>query len=143
MGNTQASPGTDLTGEVSRTTIEKQSYPWMKEVFEHVALESPKSLSNVDVEVYFGSWCGDSHEYLPQFFSLIDRTAKKAGVHPKSIKYFGLDRKKTYEGYSNTRSIERIPTFVFLKDGREIGRIVETPRVSIAADTQAILNHRR
>ncbi|RYZ68019.1 MAG: thioredoxin [Proteobacteria bacterium] len=135
--------GPDLTGEVSKQTILGQSYPWMKDIPEHVSLDTPKTLSQVDVEVYFGSWCGDSHEFLPQFMDLIDRTAKKSGVHPKSIRYFGLDRKKSFEGYVNTRSIERIPTFIFLKDGKEIGRIVETPKKTISSDVQSILSARR
>ena len=45
---------------------------------------------------------------------------RKAG---KDIKYFVEDLK-----------IERVPTFIFYRDGKEIGRIVENPSNSLVED---------
>jgi predicted Zn-dependent protease len=40
------------------------------------------------------------------------------------------------------RYVHRTPTIVIVRDGREIGRIVETPSLSLEADTLAILEGR-
>lgn len=138
-------PKPDMTGPVTRAEIDTQKFEWMQKGMaeskkdltskkkEIEALK--KNLKDVDVEVFFGSWCGDTHEHLPVFLSLMD-AVKPNG--PKSTTLIARDRKKNTGSYKGTRNIERLPTFVFLKDGKEIGRIIETPTKTILEDTLAI-----
>jgi len=35
--------------------------------------------------------------------------------------------------------VERVPTFIFFRDGREIGRIVENPKTGMVEDFMEIL----
>lgn len=138
----------DLTGSFSRAELEARGYPWMKEgvlkARRKITKDSAEvnslaaSLDGVEIEIYFGSWCSDSHDHVPTFLAMLD-AAKASGAEPKSLKWVALDRRKTFAGYVDTRKIEKLPTFVFLRNGREVGRIVETPEVSILADSVRIL----
>jgi len=57
-----------------------------------------------------------------------------------TFKLFGLDRsKRDADGLAEKYQIEFVPTFVVLQDDEEIGRIVETPIVSIEQDLVEIL----
>lgn len=135
----------DMNGAVTRAEIDAQKFEWMKAGLATSSKEFTvhkkeidtlkKNLKDVDVEVYFGSWCGDSHDHLPTFLALVD-TLKPSS--PKSIALFALDRKMNYPGFKNTRNIHRLPTFVFFRNGNEIGRIIETPKKSILEDALTI-----
>jgi hypothetical protein len=51
-----------------------------------------------------------------------------------------VDSKKQASGLDITAyDIERVPTFIIYKEGKEIGRIIETPVQSLEADLQKIL----
>ncbi len=92
--------------------------------------------SGVDVLVFYGSWCSDSKKQVPVFL----RIAEKSGIPDQRIRYYALDRsKKSRDGLSEQYAIERVPTFIFLREGKEIGRVVETPRTTLEGDIVAIL----
>jgi len=56
------------------------------------------------------------------------------------VRYIGVDRqKKDPEGLAAQYDFQRIPTFIVLQDGKEIGRIVERPEVSLEQDLAKIL----
>jgi thiol-disulfide isomerase/thioredoxin len=85
-------------------------------------------LSEVDkdfsVKVYFGSWCGDSQQYVPIFMKII----KEASLTNDRIEYFGVNRQKKIPNQDIEEfKIEFVPTFIFYKSDKEIGRIVESP----------------
>jgi hypothetical protein len=85
----------------------------------------------------FGSWCSDSREQLPRFFRVLDA----AGYPSERLMLLAVDRSKTAHGIDASRlRIERVPTFIFYHNGRELGRIVETPLETLEADIAAILN---
>ncbi len=87
--------------------------------------------------VFLATWCGDSEVQAPAFFEVFDR----AGLDKQmEITMWAVDRKlKLDNGLAQSYQIERVPTFIFLKDGKEIGRIVETPIHSMEADMLNIL----
>jgi thiol-disulfide isomerase/thioredoxin len=69
-----------------------------------------------------GTWCPDSKRELPRFFA----TMEAAGIGDSVLTMVGVDRtKKDAEGLTEQWNITRVPTFVFLRDGREFGRFVE------------------
>jgi thiol-disulfide isomerase/thioredoxin len=93
-----------------------------------------------EVLVFFGGWCPDSKREVPRFLKIADA----AKFPPRAIKFYALDRtKKSNDGLTDQFSIERVPTFIFLRGGGEIGRIVETPNVGMEQDMLAILAPRR
>ena len=48
--------------------------------------------------------------------------------------------KKTSDNLQEGFDIIRVPTFIFFKDGKEIGRFVEYPRESVEADILKIVS---
>jgi thiol-disulfide isomerase/thioredoxin len=90
----------------------------------------------VDVTIFFGGWCGDSKREVPRFLRLAD----ESGFPKSRIRLYALDRtKKSDDGLTEKFGIERIPTFIFLKDGKEIGRITESPGTTLEGDVLTIL----
>jgi thiol-disulfide isomerase/thioredoxin len=90
----------------------------------------------VDVIVFYGQWCGDSKRQVPRFMRVIEA----AGWEQGRIRYYALDRsKKSDDGLTEKYSVELVPTFIFLRNNEELGRIVETPRTTLEGDMIQIL----
>lgn len=93
-----------------------------------------KKNKDISVMVFFASWCGDSKEHLPDFVKLAHKTKLK------NVNYFALNRKKTMPDLDEAKySIDRVPTFIVYNGDKEIGRIIETPEVSLEKDLLKIL----
>lgn len=90
----------------------------------------------VTVEVFLGTWCGDTQEYLPPFLKLFSSAS-----NPKfQIILHAVDRKKKDpDNRSDFFKIQRIPTLVFLHQNKEFARFVETPELSVEEDLMRLL----
>jgi thiol-disulfide isomerase/thioredoxin len=78
--------------------------------------------------VFGGTWCGDTKNLLPKFFALTDA----AGIAPNRITLVGVDHsKKTVHNLSEAFGITNVPTFIVLKNGKEVGRVVEYGKYGI------------
>ena len=90
----------------------------------------------VHVLVFMGTWCSDSKREVPRFLRIADST----GMTSQDYALYALDRSKiSPEGLERQYQIERIPTFIFLRGNKEIGRIVESPRTTLEGDILTIL----
>ena len=77
---------------------------------------------NLTVLVVMATWCPDSKREMPRYFATMDA----AGIGDAGLTMVGVDRsKKDTEGLTEQYGITRVPTFVFFRDGKEIGRFVE------------------
>jgi thiol-disulfide isomerase/thioredoxin len=93
-----------------------------------------------EVLVFFGGWCPDSKRDVPHFLKIADRAGFPAG----SIKFYSLDRtKKSPDGLTEQFGIQLVPTFIFMREGGEVGRIVESPKTTLEQDMLEILAPRR
>ncbi len=91
-----------------------------------------------DIVVVLGTWCSDSHKEVPRFFKILD----KLEYNTNSVELICVDRNKTAGDVDvSSLDIERVPIFIFLIDGTEKGRIVETPNMSLEEDIFEILNN--
>jgi hypothetical protein len=89
----------------------------------------------VETKVFLGTWCPDSRREVPRFLKVVDALGTSLGP----VVLIGLDRrKKSPEGFEIPYNVERVPTFVFLRKGKEIGRVVEIPQTTIEADMLTI-----
>ena len=98
-------------------------------------------LQEVDIQVFLGSWCGDSRREVPKFIKLLE-----AADYPmERLQLIGVDRRSEFykqspNGEHLGRNILRVPTFILLKNGVEIGRIIERPKISLEADLCDLLS---
>jgi predicted small lipoprotein YifL len=83
------------------------------------------------IDVYLGLWCPDSRNNVPPFLKLLDRLGTSVPV-----RYFGVPRKasRDVKYYVEEFNVEKVPSFVFYRDGKEIGRIIENPKTGLVED---------
>ena len=77
---------------------------------------------SIHILAFGGTWCDDTRSIFPKFFSLTGA----AGFPEKHITILGVDRsKQTVHNLERAFNVTRVPTFIVLKNGKEIGRVVE------------------
>jgi hypothetical protein len=96
-----------------------------------------KANDNLEIDVYLGTWCSDSRKNVPGFIKIMDIALVKS----LKVKYFDVSRKanKDVKYYVEDLKVERVPTFIVYRDGKEIGRIVENPENSLIEDLIEII----
>ena len=78
--------------------------------------------SKVQVIAFVGTWCEDTKYIFPKFFSILNASAFPAD----HLTLVGVDRnKKTIGHLAEALNVLNVPTFIILKDGKEVGRVVE------------------
>jgi thiol-disulfide isomerase/thioredoxin len=131
----------DLVGPVSREAILARSPAWQDLVAAYQpkpeALDKLRGLGReVRIEVFFGSWCPDSMAHVSAYLKILDLVDSPF----LQTAYFGVPEAKDKRApYFNGRRIAKLPTFIVIVDGREAGRIVETPKKSVEEDLVRIL----
>ena len=92
----------------------------------------------VRIEVFLGTWCSDSKNHVSAYFKILDMTDNPL----IQTVYIGIPRDKgaRLKYLPPAKNIEKLPTFLVYKDGKELGRIIETPAKSVEEDLLAILN---
>jgi len=99
-------------------------------------LLDPALFRGVEIYMLFGTWCHDSKREVPRLLSLLN----KLDVPENQINLIGLNfMKNDSQDRGKKFQIKKTPTFVFLKNQKEIGRIVEMPEISLEADLLKIL----
>ncbi len=77
---------------------------------------------DVSFVIFGGTWCEDTHFILPKFFML----QEKAGIADDHIALFGVNRdKQTIGNIASAMKVVNVPTIIVMKNGKEIGRVVE------------------
>lgn len=118
-----------LKGLLHRSDIESDtSFKWFKENMKFGSADAnavsafQKNGSKFQMVVFGGTWCEDTQNLLPVFYRLVD----KSGYPDSSITLIGVDRAKTtLYNLHNVFHIVDVPTFIVMKDGKEVGRVVE------------------
>jgi len=96
--------------------------------------------SRLTLEVYFGSWCGDSRRQVPRLLKILDQAAPRR----MKVRFFALDRtKKEPARLVNGLGIEKVPTLILFVAGREVGRVVEVPRTTLEHDLSLLIERMR
>lgn len=91
---------------------------------------------DVEIRIVLGTWCHDSKEQVPRFFKIL----KKLWWGSKKVEIICVNTAKEAEGVDvGPYDIRRVPTFIFIKNGKELGRIIETPVSTLEKDMLMIL----
>ena len=109
-----------LASDTSFTWFAKNSTGYTPDASAVAAFKGAKD--SVYVLAFGGTWCHDTQFILPKFYALADAS----GLAPDHITFIGVDHgKKTIQHLSETFNITNVPTFIVLKNGQELGRVVE------------------
>ena len=95
-----------------------------------------EKFSGLSVEVFFGDWCPDCRTHMPTFLAAI----LELGVDDFMLEFIEMNRQMS-DGLNKAaeHAVMAIPTFIIVRDGVEIGRIIERPKESIEKDIAEIL----
>jgi hypothetical protein len=132
---------TELVGPLTREDLREKLPGWKSQVDAYSPdLETVGRLQAVHeavrIEVFLGTWCPDCRQHVSAWLKLMDMVANPL----LTTTYTGIPRaRELRHEYIGDKGVERVPTFIVHFRGREIGRIIETPKVSVEADLWSIL----
>jgi len=117
----------DLYRELPVFKEKAEGYSPKTEIVEKIRKLNRKT----SVILFLGTWCKDSISEAPKFLKTYDLAA-----NPNfSLEIYAVNRKKKDGlGMAERFRLERVPTMIFLRDGKEISRIVEYPKKSMEED---------
>ena len=136
-----------LIGVSNRQGLQKAPFQeWYNKYYneykpkKEVIKKAKSKTKGVEILAFMGTWCGDSKRGVPQFYKVLD----ELGFDEENLKLVNVDNsdeayKQSPNGEEKGLNIHRVPTFIFYKEGKEIGRIVESPTTSFEIDITQIL----
>ncbi len=118
-----------LRGLISRADIENDTaFSWFKKNYNlgrpdaSAVAAFKQHAGDFQMLIFGGTWCPDTQNLLPQFY----RVADAAGFADSSITLIGVDNDKTtFDNLHKTFHLIDVPTFIVMKNGKEVGRVVE------------------
>jgi thiol-disulfide isomerase/thioredoxin len=89
-----------------------------------------------DIVLFHGAWCPDCRNDVPKFMKIL----AVAGNSNLNLIEHKVDRnKRDVLGKFEEFQIRKVPTYVVLHNGVEIGRVVKAPKISLEEDLLAII----
>lgn len=94
-------------------------------------------LEDVSILVFMGTWCEDSQRDVPHLYKVLD----DAGFDESKLTLINVSEEKTTpQGFEEGKDILNVPTIIFYKNEKELGRIVEYPIETLEKDMLSILS---
>ncbi len=136
-----------LLGEVTREEIEEAVPSWVAETASAEIHEAEADAlaavePGAEVTVFLGTWCSDSRREVPRLWRALDHAGDQAGGEvPFEVEYVGVDRDKEEPAdLLAGQDLAYVPTLVVRRDGREVGRIVESAPGGVEGDLLSLLD---
>lgn len=138
---------TILAGHASVSSMQMPNYKsWFDDSYnkytvDMIAAEQLKPLlQNKRMEIFLGSWCGDSRREVPRMLKVL----QNAGMDTAKIALIFVDNSKNAYKQSpqheeQNKNIHHVPSFIIYDEKKEVGRIIESPMASLEKDMLAIL----
>lgn len=81
-------------------------------------------INSYNIVVFMGTWCEDSHRDFPRLMKILEEVK-----YPESkLTIIAVNRKKeSPTGDEGRYNIQKVPTIILERYGKEIGRIIEMP----------------
>ncbi|MDO6567598.1 thioredoxin family protein [Alteromonas sp. 1_MG-2023] len=129
----------DAVGEISGEALLAQFPAFMNEYKSYqpskAELEAVAALEDDTLLILFGTWCHDSEREVPRLLKTLDAS----GLDVPRFTLFAVDRtKRDPEGIAKKHGLKYTPTFILLRDGEEVGRVVERADTSLTQDLKAL-----
>ncbi len=145
--NEQVKKTNHLEGMISKDQfLEAPHVAWFKENYNGFTIKKKyieqlmPLLKDVKIVCFLGSWCEDSQFLVPEFYKLLDMVSfDENDLTTIAVQRgFGENIAEEFKAYH----IERVPTFIFYRNNKEIGRIVEYPEPSLEKQMISILKRK-
>lgn len=136
-----------LVGKINRSGLQQLPYKnWFAEGYQKYTVDMATlqpvkdKLNNTEVLIFMGTWCEDSQREVPHFYKILDQM----GFSEKKLQVVAVDNnsdryKQSPQHEEKDWDIINVPTFIFIQNGKELGRIVEIPQATLEKDLAAIL----
>ena len=100
-------------------------------------------LNNTTIEIFLGSWCGDSKREVPRMIKIL----QTASFDTSKLKIIFVDNststyKQSPQHEEKGKNIFRVPPFIIYNTDKETGRIIESPIATLEKDMLTILQHK-
>ncbi len=133
-----------LVGKQDREALEQEPYGnWFNANYKSYTVDNitveklSPYLKDITIQAFMGTWCSDSKRETPTLYKILDTS----NFNYKNLELITVTRSKdTPQGFEKGLDIIRVPTFIFYKDGKEIGRYVEFARETLEKDILAIVS---
>ncbi len=133
-----------LLGKANRKGFKKAPFDtWFNNNFDTYKVDKPTIeklkplLKNVTIKTFMGTWCGDSRRETPTLYKILD----EADFNYNNFTLITVSRQKdTPLGFEKGMDIQYVPTIIFYRDGKEIGRYVEFAQETLEKDMLAIVS---
>lgn len=133
----------EFTGVITTKKLLKEPYKyWFESRYESYILDDSlkHSMKNyfkdVKVKAFVGLWCSDSKRELPSLLKII----KEINIPEKEIDIVAVNHQKKAKGLEKGFNVFRVPTFIFYKKNKELGRFVEFPQENLEQDILKIIS---
>lgn len=119
--------GKILKGIISRDILAGDtSFKWytknLKAYTGSYAAGFGKNKDSIQLVIFLGTWCEDSQVIIPKLFPFFDA----AGFSNDRVTLIGVDRnKKSISHITDAFNVINVPTVIVMKEGKELGRVVE------------------
>lgn len=134
-----------LVGKIDLLGMSVEPYSlWFDENYKNYIVDEASlqgvDLGDIDIKLFLGTWCPDSQLQVPQFYKILT----SQGYDMTRMEMISVDHHpdrdlKSPQGEEVGLNIEFVPTFIFYRNGVEIGRIVEFPKASLEMDMAGIV----
>lgn len=138
---------TILVGKINRAGLMEEPFrEWFNESYagyevDKATLDGVKpALLDVEVLLFMGTWCSDSQREVPHFIKIMDHLDYgTSGPQIIALSNHPDNYKQSPQHEEEGWNIEYVPTIIFVKNDKELGRIVEYPEESLEKDMRKIL----
>jgi thiol-disulfide isomerase/thioredoxin len=133
-----------LIGLCDRSAFADSSFAWwFNSGYDSYSADSAtikkfyNKLEGAEITIVMGSWCSDSRREVPRLFKILD----KVNFNQNRVTLYCVDRgKKEPSGRVEKLSIKLVPTIIVYRNETELGRITESPEVSLEKDLLKIIS---
>jgi hypothetical protein len=146
-----ASGNEQLLGACSRKAMQQKPFStWFQSNYDSYVVDSATCrfveplLKDKMITIFLGTWCSDSRREVPRVMKMLDCCNFPAG-QLQLIMVSNQDSmyKQSPHHEEFGRNIVRVPTMIIEEAGKEKGRIVEYPVVSLEKDLLRILRNEK
>ncbi|MCE7992818.1 MAG: thioredoxin family protein [Roseivirga sp.] len=132
-----------LNGPITKEGLKKMPYKiWFNTNYKTYLVDTEtlkdikkRRLNGLKIIAFMGTWCHDSNREIPRLL----RVVEELGIADQ-LELYGVDVNKTsIKEREKAYNIRKTPTIIFIRDGKEIGRILEEPEISFEQNLVEIL----